>query len=69
MVSNSKTALLHVVERLTQEYEGVVPAGSVMRCVAGCVDDLQGSGLDGGLPEAVERLARVRLEQSAALPV
>ncbi len=66
-MSQSRSALLHVVERLTQEYEGVVTAGTVMRCVAGCLDDLQGSGLDGGLPEAVERLARVRLEQSAGV--
>ncbi len=52
--------LLEVTERLVREHDEV-PAGSVIRCVARCRDELLALGLRAGLVEAVEAMARRRL--------
>ena len=52
--------LLEATERLVREHDDV-PAGSVIRCVARCRDELLALGLRAGLVDAVEAMARRRL--------
>lgn len=59
-VGHEQLALVDLVERLVTEYEGVVPAGTVMRCVARCRDEVDGVAPAQRVP-AVERLARAAL--------
>lgn len=59
-VPRDQLALLGVVERLVSEYDGVLPAGTVMRSVIHCREDLDECGFT-GLAAAVEDLARRRL--------
>ena len=55
--------LLEVTERLVKEYEAILPAGSVLRCVVRCRDELLLLGLSDGLLEAVDAMARRRLQE------
>lgn len=50
------------VSRLLEEFGPAVSRDAVVAAVAQACDDLQGSPV-GALPELVERLARVRLDQ------
>ena len=61
----ARHALLDVTHDLVVEHEGRVPAGSVIRCVARCRDELVLMGLRDGLVEAVEAMARRRLRDRA----
>jgi hypothetical protein len=54
------------VERLFDEYAGVLGLSTIANTVASCRRDLAGSP-DGAQAELIERLARVRLQQ-AILP-
>ena len=72
-VAAARQALLDVTHGLVREYEGDVPAGSVIRCVVRCRDELLLLGLREGLVDAVDAMARRRLEArgsrtAAALP-
>ena len=46
---------------LLVEFRGVLPAGTVLRCVAGCRSQLRRAGVRAGLDVAVEAMARHRL--------
>ena len=59
---SSRLDLLDVTHRLVGEFEGRVAAGAVLRCVARCRDEVLRAGTQVGLPEAVEAMARRRLE-------
>lgn len=48
--------LLEVTERLVKEYEAILPAGSVPRCVVRCRDELLLLGLSDGLLETVDAM-------------
>lgn len=52
--------LLDLTERLVAEHSSL-PAGSVIRCVARCKEELVGAGVRSGLVDAVDAMARQRL--------
>jgi hypothetical protein len=52
-----------VAGRLVAEYGGVLPPGTVMRCVARCRYQLRRAGVRAGLDHAVEAMARYRLRE------
>jgi hypothetical protein len=54
--------MLAMTESLIAHYSGVIPAGSVMRCVARCQEHLLRAGVRDGLVAAVEASARRRLD-------
>jgi hypothetical protein len=53
--------LLDVSHDLVREFEGRLAAGSVIRCVVHCRDELVRTGVRHGLVEAVHAMARTRL--------
>jgi hypothetical protein len=55
--------MLAMTERLVADYSGVVPAGSVMRCVSRLWLQLRQAGQDGDVVAAVEAAARRRLAE------
>lgn len=55
-----RRALLDLTDRLREDHPSV-PAGSVLRCVFRCRDDLLLLGVHEGLPGHVETMARERL--------
>jgi hypothetical protein len=48
---------------LVSEYRGAWPPGTVLRCVARCRYQLRQAGIQAGLDQAVEAMARHRLRQ------
>ncbi len=65
-LGQEQLTLVDVVERLVTEYDGALPAGTVMRFVAQCREELRGLEPSETLPAAVERLARRRLQSRLA---
>lgn len=59
-VAAARRELMSLTEQLVREHEAL-PAGSVIRCVARCRDELVLMGLRDGLVIAVEAMARNRL--------
>lgn len=59
----SRQALVEVTQRLVKEFGTDQSAGSVIRCVARCRDELLRLGLRAGLLDAVEAMARRRLQE------
>jgi hypothetical protein len=58
-----RAELQRVVDLLLEEYRGVVPAGSVIRCVARCTEIATRTGVPRpALAPAVERMARATLD-------
>ncbi len=57
----ARAALSTVVDRLINEFDGVLPAGAVIGQVARSREHLLGLGVRAGLAEATEAMARVRL--------
>ncbi len=57
--------VLAMSERLVAEYAGQVPAGSVLRYVARCHEQLRLAGVDDGLVAAIEDAVRLRLADVA----
>jgi hypothetical protein len=53
--------LVDLAQRLVREHESVLPASSVIGCLARCRDELVGMGVREGLLPAVEAMARRRL--------
>jgi hypothetical protein len=53
--------LMSMVERLTAEFAGKLPPGSVMRCVYRSREELLGAGVRDGIVRATESSARRRL--------
>ena len=53
--------MVAMTERLVAEHEGLIPAGSVIRCVARCQDRLLRAGLRHSIVAATEVAARARL--------
>jgi hypothetical protein len=62
--NDSYTAL---TSRLVSEYRGILPPGTVMRCVARCREQLRRAGVRAGLEHAVEAMARYRLRELQAV--
>ena len=58
--------MLAMTEGLIAEFSGLVTAGSVMRCIARCREQLRRSGVRHGLVPATQAAARVKL--TAAIP-
>lgn len=52
-----------MTERLVQEFNDILPAGSVLRCVVRCREELILLGVSDGLLEAVSAMARRRLQE------
>jgi hypothetical protein len=65
-VPRSANPLLAVADQLVIEYQGIVPPGAVLRCVARCRYQLRRAGVRAGLDHAVEAMARHRLRQLQA---
>lgn len=55
--------LLEVTDSLIAEFAGLLPAGTVIRCVARAREQLLGSGVQSGLAGAAESTARQRLTE------
>jgi hypothetical protein len=53
--------LLDVTQDLVAEFHDRLPAGSVIRCVARCREELWGVGVREGLADAVLAMSRRRL--------
>lgn len=53
--------LVELTHQLVREHENVLAAGSVIRCVTRCRDELMLMGVREGLLPAVEAMARRRL--------
>jgi hypothetical protein len=51
-----------VAERLTTEFDGIVPPGTVVNIVLEAVGDLNGQVQPQAFPELLHRLAHYRLE-------
>jgi hypothetical protein len=51
-----------VAERLTTEFDGIVPPGTVVNIVLEAVGDLNGQVRPAAFPELLHRLAHYRLE-------
>lgn len=58
----TRRALLDMTHDLVRQYEGRLPAGSVIRCVARCREELMVMGVRDGLGVALEAMARHRLD-------
>jgi hypothetical protein len=58
--------LLDMTHRLVREHEQNLPAGSVIRCVSRCRDELVQMGVRDGLVAAVEAMSRRRLMDRVA---
>ncbi len=54
-----------LVERLVAEYAATIPAGTVIRCVSRCREQLLRAGLRQGLVAATEAAARHQLSKKA----
>jgi hypothetical protein len=52
-----------ITGRLVAEYGGVLPPGTVLRCIARCRRQLRRAGVQAGLDHAVEDMARHRLRE------
>jgi hypothetical protein len=57
----TRDRLLDVAHELVREFDVDLPAGSVVRCVVRCRDELLRAGVREGLVEAVHAMARTRL--------
>lgn len=57
----TRQELLDVAHDLVREFEGRVPAGSVLRCVVRCRDELVQASVRDGLAAAVHGMAGSRL--------
>jgi hypothetical protein len=57
-----------MTHRLVREHEQQLPAGSVIRCVARCCDELVQMGVRVGLVDAVEAMSRRRLRDRVTPP-
>ena len=66
-VAAVRHALLDTTDRLVTELGVHLPAGSIIRCVVRCRDELWLLGVRDGIVEAVEAMARRRLQNR--LPV
>lgn len=64
----TRSALVDLTHRLVTEFESSLAAGSVIRCVARCRDELWQMGLRDGIVEAVEAMARRRLADRVPRP-
>lgn len=53
--------LFREIERLIDDYAGLLPASAVIDCVSDCREELVSAGVRAGLPAAVGALASVRL--------
>jgi hypothetical protein len=62
----ARDEMLAMTDGLIAEFSGLLPAGSVMRCVARCRKQLHRSGVRHGLVAATEAAARMRL--TAVIP-
>ena len=58
-----REALGTLTVQLVAEFAGLLPAGSVIRCVGRCRESLAGMGVQAGLVLAVEGMARGLLLQ------
>ncbi len=58
--------LIDVSDALVAEYDGLLPAGAVLRCVARCRDELLALRLGDGLSVTLEAMARRRLRARVA---
>ncbi|MCW2623188.1 MAG: hypothetical protein JWL64_2790 [Frankiales bacterium] len=68
-VKTHRDELLSLERRLMDEFDEVLAAGAVLRCVARCRDELLLIGVRQGLVEAVEAMARHRLRERLPLAV
>jgi hypothetical protein len=59
----TRAELLSMTDRLTAEFAGQVPAGTVIRCVYRSREKLLFAGIRDGIVPATERSARVRLRE------
>jgi len=57
----SREDLLHVTHALIEEFDGVLPAGTVIRQITRAREHLIGAGVRHGLVPAAEAMARFRL--------
>ena len=57
----TRHALLDMTHQLVREHEQQLAAGSVIRCVARCCDELMQMGVRDGLVDAVQAMSRSRL--------
>ena len=60
-IAATRADLVDLTCQLAREYDGVLAAGSVIRCVTRCRDELMLMGVRDGLLPAVEAMARRRL--------
>ena len=65
-VAAERNELLDMTHRLVREHEQHLPAGSVIRCVSRCRDELVRMGVRDGLVEAAEAMSRRRLMDRVA---
>jgi hypothetical protein len=63
--SSSANGQLKLLDRLIAEFAGDLPVGVVIRCVAVCAVELRRLGVDKGLDDALESMARTRLRRLA----
>jgi hypothetical protein len=61
MRTQGRRELVRLTEELVTEFDGLLPAGSVVRCVVRSRDQLLRIGIRDGLEIAVEAMARRRL--------
>jgi hypothetical protein len=61
--SATRQELIDVTSSLIAEFAGLVPPGSVIRCVARAREQLLRSGVRAGLAVATESMARLRLSE------
>ncbi|MCW2622840.1 MAG: hypothetical protein JWL64_2442 [Frankiales bacterium] len=66
-VTQHQEALRELSTGLVDEYSAELSAGTVLRCVARCRDELLLIGVRDGLVEAVEAMARSRLRERALI--
>jgi hypothetical protein len=57
----ARDEMLAMTEGLIAEFSGLLPAGSVMRCVARCRKQLHRAGIRHGLVPATEAATRMKL--------
>jgi AAA+ superfamily predicted ATPase len=60
---STRQDLQEVTNSLIAEFDGRLPAGTVIRCVARSRQQLLASGVRSGLPVAAEAMARLRLSE------
>jgi hypothetical protein len=58
---HARRELLDTTQQLLEEFDGEIAAGSVLRCVGRCRDELLLLGVRDGLGDAVRAMARHRL--------